>query len=977
MRVIRWPLRSSCCKKFSVTLKVASLHGLPLGDDERSAAVLVDVKWKGAKGGSLGSRFRRNPKRARTKLQPLREDSANWNFELQHECIFTEGKAAGYEPWEVCFVVRKMVTGSFKNGVCVQTPIGHADKLTVAGTAVMDLAKVASCAQLRLEHIDVPITCLPPFGDVKDAFLVVEVSLTELRDNGASLDAAQRSFSLPHSSDLSSEGKKHGEESSRWYVVQIKRIWHRLDPSHSQEMHNSGSELSGSDPDSAGEEDMADDDVMKSMGYNTIAGMNIAAQESLGSSSADDFERDSEADENAALTQPRGPFDLLPPPPLLPVTPELSVDPPASSTLSLLPWRKRKLRFRSPRARGKPLLAKSIAGDEGGDDIDWDRRHSDSAIGDFSQWPVLRRSASEGDISTDGLYGKRGGTELFDPVGEWETKLLASRDGHSKIQGRVFFASFDQRSESAAGESACTALVVVVADWLHKHPDRMPSRLEFDTLIREGSAEWRKLCEVEAYRARFPDRHFDLETIVSANVRPVRVVPEKSFVGFFRPEGTGESYDFLEGAMSFDDIWEEVEKAGPAIYIVSWNDHFFVLKVESSSKCYIIDTLGERLYEGCTCAYMLQFDGTGATTLAESSLDACLALPATPLNVNSCASDKPAADGNGGEDEANNSPQPEGEEVERNAPAAKGYTVRRQHSGGSDKTKLESLLEEGVSDEGAVSEEGALLSTDGGEITPCEGKPVQCEQLSSKERKVEHSTVEDAEEESGGESSVGCTGDNLQEQGHVCMYPLDPTQGPEGQEAVADGFEGSPSEMMDENGGGTNSTVEPAEGGEVCRDENCEKGAAAETANGGGTVGGDEISEENGVASGSGMSAGGESGEAKGPGISDVHLGGKGSEQGVGEGDKMGAEAPAAAEEGTPSGMLECCQFVKKFFAALPLRELETDLKKNLLGTVPLHQRLQIEFHYTDVVSLLPCSEGSGSDGGCSGSSDSENLIVL
>lgn len=44
---------------------------------------------------------------------------------------------------------------------------------------------------------------------------------------------------------------------------------------------------------------------------------------------------------------------------------------------SILPWRKRKLSFRSPKARGEPLLKKSN-GEEGGDDIDFDRRQLSS-----------------------------------------------------------------------------------------------------------------------------------------------------------------------------------------------------------------------------------------------------------------------------------------------------------------------------------------------------------------------------------------------------------------------------------------------------------------------------------------------------------------------------------------------------------------------------------------------------------------------
>jgi hypothetical protein len=134
-------------------------------------------------------------------------------------------------------------------------------------------------------------------------------------------------------------------------------------------------------------------------------------------------------------------------------------------------------------------------------------------------------------------------------------------------------------------------------------------------LIRDGSLEWRNLCEKEDYRQRFPDKHFDLETILQAQICPLSVVPEKSFIGFFHPEGLEGDFDFLHGAMSFDSIWQEISHHGsdwsnnsdPLVYVVSWNDHFFVLKVERDAY-YIIDTLGERLYEGCNQAYVLKFD---------------------------------------------------------------------------------------------------------------------------------------------------------------------------------------------------------------------------------------------------------------------------------------------------------------------------------------------------------------------------------
>ncbi|XP_071690778.1 uncharacterized protein [Rutidosis leptorrhynchoides] len=194
----------------------------------------------------------------------------------------------------------------------------------------------------------------------------------------------------------------------------------------------------------------------------------------------------------------------------------------------------------------------------------------------------------------------------------WETREFVSRDGESKLVTLSFFASFDQCSDKAAGPSACTALVTVIAHWLGSNSSgstTMPTVKQFDTLIIDGSSEWRSLCENETYMAEFPDKHFDLETVLRAGIRPVTVPQEKSFVGFFSPE----KFSSLKGVMSFDDIWDNEISRNQGIYIISWNDHFFVLKVDEDCY-YIIDTLGERLVEGCNQAYMLRFDSGSSLT---------------------------------------------------------------------------------------------------------------------------------------------------------------------------------------------------------------------------------------------------------------------------------------------------------------------------------------------------------------------------
>ncbi|CAK8568621.1 unnamed protein product [Lathyrus sativus] len=190
---------------------------------------------------------------------------------------------------------------------------------------------------------------------------------------------------------------------------------------------------------------------------------------------------------------------------------------------------------------------------------------------------------------------------------KWEINYILSRDSQTKLKANVFFASFDQRSEKAYGESACTVLVALIAHWLHSNQG-IPTRTQFDNLITQGSYEWRKLCKSDYYSKLFPDKHFDLETVIDANLRPITVLPQKSYTGFFSPE----KFHCLEGAMSFDEIWKEIENNKmddfeARIYIVSWNDHFFILKVEIDAY-YIIDSLGERLFEGCRRAFVLKFD---------------------------------------------------------------------------------------------------------------------------------------------------------------------------------------------------------------------------------------------------------------------------------------------------------------------------------------------------------------------------------
>ncbi|KAH9552009.1 hypothetical protein CY35_09G042600 [Sphagnum magellanicum] len=623
MKVMQWPHRPSVSKKFQVNLALNRLEGVSIvqGSSELSETKLhVDVKWKGPKG-ALGSRFR-SMKRVKTTAVSLGSGGkVVWEEEFESICVLTTGKTGTFQPWHVYLVLCKAVQDGAKS------------KLSVAGTAVLDVGLLAPIGGNNKQSVSVPLRCNMGGSELEATFWVT-LSFVELRTmHQAGFESVHR-FMAPAMACIGDprawEAEDHAERiihvvagkkektSKELSREQVLGWGGRKSPQvedsdvtddgkfspRSDESLQDASDLFDSDfafdfDVEDYEDEVEDDHCERSLSYGTLVGVNLVVEGAL------PHDRDAEENETDKNLTIHSRSKSTSPPQVAASSEEFSISEsgelvPQGSLLRMLSWRKRKLNYRSTRSRGEPLLNKAY-GEEGGDEIDWDRRQSSP-----SYQPELTRQKSEHKslAVVAGLLDF--GEELF-TVGSWERKDFVSRDGQTKLSAEVFFASLDQRSASAAGESACTALVAVIADWLHKHPTLMPSKAEFDMLIRDGSAEWRNMCSIEAYKGRFPDQHFDLDTVIEAAIRPLSVVSEKSFIGFFQPEGVSDSCNFLQDAMSFDSIWEEVERAGPAIYIVSWNDHFFVLKVEDEG-CYIIDTLGERLSEGGSQAYILRFD---------------------------------------------------------------------------------------------------------------------------------------------------------------------------------------------------------------------------------------------------------------------------------------------------------------------------------------------------------------------------------
>ncbi|PSS04998.1 Origin recognition complex subunit like [Actinidia chinensis var. chinensis] len=610
-----WPPLPS--KKFEAKIMIRRVEGLCLfaekgSEIEEFSRLGVEIKWKGSKGNGL-SYLRRSVRRNCTREEGLREDGVvEWNEEFRSVCSFSAYKEGLFHPWEVAFTVL--------NG------LNHrpTNKVSAVGTASFNLAEFASVNEEKELEISIPLSihggCTEP-----NPSLCLSISILELKSAQEPSEMVLRPVSPLPLSPCSADALPTEKDEDSALKASLRKVKVFTEYVSSRRAKKACCEEEGSDGKSSvrsedaeynypfdtdslddpeegeSEEVKEDSSVQKSVSYGSLAYANFAGASFYSNAS------NSEDEDWIYYSHRRSDVGCLNVEDLASVL-EHSLR--QSSKRSILPWKRRKLSFRSPKPKGEPLLKKDY-GEEGGDDIDFDRRQlSSSDESSFGRHKV--REDSTANRSSVSEFGD----DNF-AVGCWENKEVISRDGHMKLQTQVFFASIDQRSERAAGESACTALVAVIADWFQSNRDQMPIKSQLDSLIREGSLEWRNLCENVTYRERFPDKHFDLETVLEAKVRPLCVVPEKSFIGFFHPEGLKEveGFDFLHSAMSFDNIWDEISRSGsenrsnadPLVYIVSWNDHFFVLKVEHDAY-YIIDTLGERLYEGCDRAYVLKFD---------------------------------------------------------------------------------------------------------------------------------------------------------------------------------------------------------------------------------------------------------------------------------------------------------------------------------------------------------------------------------
>ncbi|XP_042425481.1 uncharacterized protein LOC122012886 isoform X2 [Zingiber officinale] len=565
-RMMRWRSRPPLPNKFKVRLQVKRVEGVRAEkepDVERK--VIAEVRWKGPK--VTLSSLRRTVKKNRTREEEVGDGGVvEWNEEFESVCTLTPNKENAFYPWEVAINVLNVALNILEFRV---SKYSH------------DMIQ-----RPRTSPVSPPSVEVIPFE--KD-------ELPTLKAGWKKFVSIRRSSKACQDDDGSEKCSSRSDDAEYTYPFDM--------------------DSTDDDDDKEIEENKEDIKIRKSFSYGTLATVNNISSEMKSDGEFEDwvYYNHRKSDVNSSHVQE-----------ISSSVPELKMP-----KRSILSWKKRRLRFISPKPKGEPLLNK--ANEAGGDDIDYDRRLLSSS--DESHFSIGYKGEEED--ATDQSSVSKFDNDCF-VVGRWEPKVIMNRDGNMKLATEIFFASIDQRCESASGESACTALVAVIADWFLRNQDMMPVKSQFDSLIQEGSLKWRKLCENQEYMERFTDKHFDLETIIEAKIGSVSVVSDKSLIGFFHPEGTdcNNAFNFLHEAMSFDSMWDEICHSGSEcssngsktqVYIVSWNDHFFVLKIEQDAY-YIIDTLGERLYEGCQQAYILKFNDNTSIRKVSSNTESASAV---------------------------------------------------------------------------------------------------------------------------------------------------------------------------------------------------------------------------------------------------------------------------------------------------------------------------------------------------------------
>ncbi|XP_010486850.1 PREDICTED: uncharacterized protein LOC104764940 [Camelina sativa] len=461
VKMMKWrPWPPLVTRKYEVKLAVKKLEGWDLvreGVPEKEERLTVEIRWKGPKA-TLGS-LRRTVKRNFTKEALGESDVVSWDDEeFQSLCSLTSYKDSLFYPWEIAFSV-------FTNGM----KQGEKNKAPVVGTAFLNLAEYARVTDKKEFDINIPLPLSACVASEPHPLLFVSLSLLELRTTPETSDSAGQTAVVPvpvpvpvpsPSPQQPSETQSNEKEDVSAIKAGLRKVKIFTEfvstrkakkACREEEGRFSSFESSESLHDFETDFDEGKQDLMsvrKSFSYGPLSYANgVGTSLNCGAKVSDEDEdwvyySHRKSDVGAGCSDAEDPAAGL--------VYETSLLP----RRSILPWRKRKLSFRSPKSKGEPLLKKDN-GEEGGDDIDYDRRQ----LSADEAHPLFGSKIDEDSYANQRSSFSEFGEDSF-AIGSWDEKEVISRDGHMKLQTNVFLASIDQRSERAAGESACTALPI-------------------------------------------------------------------------------------------------------------------------------------------------------------------------------------------------------------------------------------------------------------------------------------------------------------------------------------------------------------------------------------------------------------------------------------------------------------------------------------------------------------------------------------
>ncbi|KAM3341832.1 hypothetical protein P3S68_026798 [Capsicum galapagoense] len=368
VKMMKWmscsPLLSS--KKYEANIIVNCLKGFNFLLNEKMGIqdfdrLKVEIKWKGSSKGislNLGSFNRRSVKKNFTKEECLKEDEGivEWNEDFLSICNFSGWKDGVFQPWEVVFIV---INGTSK---------GPNQKVPVLSAATLNLANFASVAGDKQEGIEIFVPLEVSVGSFRSGLsLCLMLNLVELRNTHEASETFPKfimSAPVPPNpgkallTDRNGGGSLKADEGSSGDGRNLVRS---EDPNYVYPM-----DTDSLDEDSVGESEEGKEgtSVQKSFSYEALVYANHAGRSFFSNTSDNSCDEDFvHCSHHISDTKHKYPED----------TTAANQSAEQSSKHSLLSWRKRRLSVKSPKTKGEPLLKKHYR-EDGGDDIDFDRR---------------------------------------------------------------------------------------------------------------------------------------------------------------------------------------------------------------------------------------------------------------------------------------------------------------------------------------------------------------------------------------------------------------------------------------------------------------------------------------------------------------------------------------------------------------------------------------------------------------------------